>query len=84
MKHKVIIRRVEIFERGFIVEAEDKDEALKNAKLAMEQDLATGYLQDKLTEDVVNRADWIRPAGLATEEDIHSLIEMDFEKPEKD
>ena len=84
MKFKVSIRRVEIYERGFIVEAEDKDEALKNAKLAMEQDLATGYLQDKLTEDVVNRADWIRPAGPATEEDIHSLIEMDFEKPEND
>lgn len=84
MKFKVSIRRVEIFERGFIVEAEDKDEALKNAKLAMEQDLATGYLQDKLTEDVVNRMDWIRPVGPATEEDIHSLLEMDFEKPGKD
>lgn len=80
MKHKVFIRRVEIHEREFIIEAKDKSEVHENVKLALEQDLAVNYL---LAENN-KRSDWIRPVGPATEEDIRSLTEMYFEKPGKD
>lgn len=79
MKFKVSIRRVEIREREFIIEAKDKSEVHENVKLALEQDLAVNYL---LTENA-KRSDWIRPIGPATEEDIRSLTEMYFKTPEK-
>ena len=79
MKYKVSIRRVEIREREFIIEAKDKAEVNENVKLALEQDLAVNYL---LTEST-KRSDWIRPIGPATEEDIRSLNEMYFNTPEK-
>lgn len=79
MKHKVSIRRVEISEREFIIEAEDKEEVLANAKLSLEQDLAASYL---LTENT-KKTDWIHPLGPASVEDIRSLTEMNFWTPEK-
>lgn len=80
MKFKVSIRRVEIHEREFIIEAEDKEEAIANAKLSLEQDLAASYL---LTEDT-KKTDWIRPLGPASVEEIRSLTEMYFKTPGKD
>ena len=79
MKYKVKIKQVETYEREFIVEANNADEARKNAEKAIEQDYPNGYYQDLLTEDVKDYKTTYTSKGKATEKDIKILAELEYD-----
>ena len=79
MKIKIKITRTIIQEREFIIEANDNDEARKNAKLALHQ-TPDGLITKTLASSDKSNAMWYWPKGAASKEDTETLPEITFEK----
>ena len=79
MKHKIKITIVETYEKEFLIEAGDEEEARANAEKAVEHDYPCGYYQDLITEDIKDYSITYAAEGMASEEDMRKLIELEYE-----